>query len=218
MHDSRLEEPLTHAALDREIEQLLAVDPPAGFAVRARARAYERPSWKGRFSWRRDSLLAGAALGGGGVLIVVFVGTWRQDAGVGLSPRAVNGTPLVQAPVAEPPARSGARTIEIPRRVAPDAGGSRERPWLTDGGTPEGPMFLPVTSEPLALPDVLIAEDEKRAFEALRLARQEPEPAPDAERVDTRIAELPPLPDLTVPALEVAPLTLVALQLEGDRP
>ena len=199
MHDPRFEEPLTDAALDREIEQLLAVNPGPGFVTRVRARiAHDERTSHRPWSFRALAIAATVA--------VIVVSAWYVGrAPVGLVPRSGPAGDVGRVP------RSGPAGNPYVGRV-PRSGPALDLP----GGPPDPTSpFVPVTSEELRLPPVLIAEDERRALAAVGLREPEPERA-DANVGGDRIADLPALTEIAVAGVDIRPLTQIAM-FEGDR-
>ena len=217
MRDPRIEEPLNDAALDREIEQLVGVDPPAGFAARVRTRvsAEARPA---RLGWRSQWVMTTAG--------VAFATVLMASIYVGLVPRGGQDGSAQGSPTREPAYVSrtepaGAAALGS-SRPAPDAGqlarsGSADRSARRPPGFGlDALTFSPVQARPLVLPDVLIAQDEQRALALLLNGRPK---EPMRTDVEPDIPPLSPLLAIDIPDVEVAPLKqIAALELEGDRP
>ena len=214
MHDPRFESPLTDAALDREIEQLLAVDPGPGFATRVRARiAHDERTSRRPWSFRPLAIAATVA--------AIVASAWY----VGRVPLREPGvTPSRSGPAVDPqrgPAIADAGRVPYVGRV-PRSGPAGDRyvgrvPLRATRPTDPLSPFVPVTSEELALPPVLIGADEQRAIASL-LGRRPPEPdRAAAAEPGLDVADLPALDDIAVAGIDVRPLAQMA-RLEGDRP
>jgi hypothetical protein len=218
MRDPELEEPLTDAALDREIERVTTVEPSPHFVHRVRARIAAADAAPRTAAWRPAWAAAGAAVAGivGLYLAGPFEPDRPADAGHRVAvPRAADRN--LAGVVAETPelrpARAAGGTVSPP---AAAAGHSRERN-TTAVAVDEPAIFTPVLSRELVLPPVLIAADERRALELMLVLR----PIPDAERQNAQTEQvlpaLPPIAEIEVPELEIAPLAQI-VTLEGGRP
>jgi hypothetical protein len=146
MDDRRSANALIDAALDRELEAALAVDPSPEFAARVRARMRNERAW----SW---PLLAWCVAAVGAVVVTVIVGLPRPD----LSP-ITPGLPAV--PDFRPPPQ---REAAIPEAaVAVKAGPAPER--RTPGKTAAKSIRRNASPDEPAL---LIAAGEARALQQL---------------------------------------------------
>lgn len=203
MHDSGFEAPLTDAALDREIEQLLAVEPSAGFAARVRQGAAAQEVTAVTWWWR---------VAAGGTLAAIAFALYV------LWPDAPGGLPSVTVPAPSAPQVSAPLrpdVVEVPRGGR--GTGVASAPRASGAPVRDTSPFVPITSEELQLPEVIIAPDERLAF-ALVLSPPV-EPAPPAPEAAPRVADLPPLEDIEVAGVEIAPLRqIAALDIEGGRP
>jgi hypothetical protein len=201
--DERRLEPLTDAALDREIEAALAVEPSPEFLARVRLSLAAEPA---RPSWRRWAFVGAAAAAAAAVLVIA---TWRVP--VARAPRAsvasgaaARGADAVVRHSSRPaePARVAAARPRPPR-AAPAPRAVEARPTLEEAGVP-------------ALPEVLFSETERQALAMLLTGVQHgeipPMTRPGAAGVEG--------PDDSLP-IEIDPLLITPLRiarLEGERP
>ena len=189
---------LNDAALDREIESILATEPSAEFLARVRARVADEPVpgvWRAPWMFAMAGTLAVA---------IVALAVWP-------SPEV---TPKSNATAEPPRVADSARTVPAPPAAV------AQTPRLP----PSSPRSVTIAVErtrriDIDLPDVVIADNEVNAYTALvaRIRRSRFDaavpalPNPDAP---LEIRELPP-----VEPLEIEPIVkLAALQAEGERP
>jgi hypothetical protein len=135
-----VEDPLTDAALERDLESLLAVDPSPEFLAKVRSRVTREPMQTSSF--RR----------------------WRLVAGRGPAPvdearpesRAVKAEPAeIQAPASNP------------RVPAPVIARSDRRPAVTPVRRVESAVDRSARATTMTLPEVIIEESERRGFDLL---------------------------------------------------
>jgi hypothetical protein len=174
------DDPLNDSALEHEIESLLAIEPSPEFVARVRTRIANEPEPS---RWR----LAWVVVPAMGMCIVLFVsvmGVWSRPEPPA-PVQAVTPSPVPPTIVEREPA------VELPRAVARVAAQKRvQRAAVAD-----------------PFPEVVISEDERRAFANLLLAVQQ-ERLPALVRAEDEIKE--PL----VPALlEIERLTIEPLQV-----
>jgi hypothetical protein len=186
---------LTDAALDREIESLLAVDPSPEFVARIRARVADQPVASG---WRWQLPMAAAVAV---TAIVVAIVMWRPTA---TGPSVV--APVQEAGLAHPAPPSLSAVAQAPKdspRVAVRR--DVERVARQRVATPAAP-----------LPEVLIPENEKRGFQLfLEELSDEKNAAVIAEAASGRTTPGPPWLDVAPVVIE--PLHEVsAFQGEGQ--
>jgi hypothetical protein len=184
---------LNDAALEREIETLLAVEPSRDFVARVRSRVAEEPA-PSRWGWRWP--LAGVATSM--ALIVVGVALWRP-----LEPEPRSTSAPAQHATA-PDVSSSAPVAPHDEPVA--VARAQRQPARAVAGPPR-------TIE-ISLPPVIIAENEIRAFAALTAntrARFEVAPPAVADReafvVVKRMQAMEPV---TVDPIEIEPLVEAA--------
>jgi hypothetical protein len=206
MHDPRLEEPLSDAALDREIEQLVGVDPPAGFAARVRTRvAAESAPMSAAWRLRWAFVTAG-----------VFVGLSAVTWYVRLLPN--------EAHVSSPVSDVRLSAIEASSRPSVDgwreeSGGATSRgPAVRVSATGRGPKAIEpiaVAATPIDLAEVVLSADEVKALRAL-IAMSSSTRA-DVVKTDDVAESTSPLQTaaIVIPPIEIEPLELIA-RLEGD--
>jgi hypothetical protein len=210
MPDFELEGPLTDAALEREIERAVGVDPSPAFVARVRTRISSEPALARGAS-------AAWAFGAGGVMLasaVLAAVLWPAGAGretdplAGATGAAAGRDAIAAAPAAAPasvsqdstrlpapPARAPAAEILV-RRARPSGLASFELAFATPD------------VEPLQLPDVVLAPDEQRGLALLLTPPARPEP---------ELAALPDPGDIEVVGVIVEPLAQIA-RLEGELP
>jgi len=176
-------------SLDREIESLLATEPSPEFVARVRARVATEPD-PGR--WRPSFIFATA---GAVVVVIVAVIAWPSREPAPAGPKG----PALQVQIAPAPVQSIHRQPATLRIVAVAA--SPDRPIDID------------------LPDVVIAENEVKAYTTLvssiRRSRFDVAvPAAPDPNTPLEIKELP-----AVEPIEIEPIVrLAVLQTEGERP
>lgn len=175
-------QPLSGSALDRELTEALGIEPSPEFLARVRTRVAAEPV---RPAWRLVvEPLASVAIAG--IVLALLVPKLMRDETV---------------PTVEPP-RVASVVPDIPRPVAPVVSGKAER------RRSPVPRTAAANTTPLRLSPVLVAEDERRAFELFVAAvgqGQVPEaalePAVDAQRE---------MADLSIAPLVIAPLPPLA--------
>jgi hypothetical protein len=164
MHD-RETGPLNDA-LDREIEEMLAVDPSAAFESRVRARVAERHFASASWRWWGTAMRQGVAVAAVVLLAVAGWRLWDASERVGESqPSQVAGTELHPSVLVPPGASSEPSTASAASASAP---GSRRAEAQRDL-----PVFRP--SDPRTttmvlrdwLPPVLVDPDEVAGMRAL---------------------------------------------------
>ena len=173
-------DPLNDSALEREIESLLAVEPSPDFLARVRTHIANEPEPS---RWR----LAWVVVPAMGACIVVFATVmvmWSRPEPVA-PVQAVTPRPVLPAIVEREPA------VEVPRVVARAAARGRHQPAAAVD----------------AFPEVVISEDEQRAFASLLVAVQQ-ERLPVLVRAEGEIEE-----PLRPSALEIEQLTIEPLQV-----
>ena len=178
-------DPLNDSALEREIESLLAIEPSPEFLARVRTHIANEPEPS---RWR----LAWVVVPAMGACIVVFATVmvmWSRPEPV-VPVQAVTPRPAPPTIVErEPP-------VEVPRVADPrgSAGTGTSRQRLAD-----------------PFPEVMVSEDERRAFANLLLAVQQ-ERLPVLVRAEDEIEEpLMPAP-LEIEQLTIEPLQVTRLE------
>ena len=198
--DHEVDDPLGDP-LDRDLEALLAVEPSPEFVARVRTRIAEEPApspW--RWSWSWSFALAGAAA----VVLAVVAMSWtarvaptavpqqavaHEDVGLAAEPSVVRLKPDATTDVGERNARREVRSVQL----QPDARGGRLQAAQVDA-----PPFA----------EVLVSEDEKRAF-ALLLVRIEQGRMPPVPPAADQAASIEP-PAIEIPDLIIEPLPQIA--------
>jgi hypothetical protein len=198
-------QPLTDRQLDREIESALQIEPSPEFLARVRTQVASEPELVVESGFSRMRELAGEPRWAVAILGIVLAIAAPQfmrretsapttaaarTADVAVAPREAGGAQPV-----ENRARQGAPAHSTSARAR------RETPVVTEKR--ETPNTLP-----LQLGQVLIAEDERRAFEFfVTAASQGRVPEKVVERGDNGARELAAL---SIEPLEIAPLPLLA--------
>jgi hypothetical protein len=140
-----VKDPLSDAALERDLEALLAVDPSPAFLARVRTRVAEEPVLGSRRVWGQLTAAVAAM-----AFIVFGLVVWRPSE---------RGVVSVNAPVAgapAPPSRSpGPAVTAVDRKPAVV---SRREP---------APVPAPKPPIEVVLPEIVVAENESRAFAGL---------------------------------------------------
>ena len=177
-------DPLNDPALEREIESLLAIEPSPEFLARVRTHIANEPEpsrW--RLAW-----VVVPAIGACMVVFATVMVMWSRPEPV-VPVQAVAPRPAPPAIVEREPA------VEVPRVAARVAAQERERPAAL--------------ADPFA--EVLVSEDERRAFANLLLAVQQ-ETLPVLVRAEGEIEEpLMPSP-LEIEQLTIEPLQVTRLE------
>ena len=191
-----MDERVSDAAVDRELESLLAVEPSPEFVARVRARVAQEPEpGRGRASWGLAAAVAVAS-----VLVAIIAWPSREatpsDRTQVEPPRIAEAAPTIAPPRPAPLPERG-------RRTAVRAVATVERDRRDD----------------IDLPEVVIADNEVKTFASLVASIRQSQfdvAVPVAPDPDTpiEIKELPP-----AEALEIEPIVRVAaLETEGERP
>jgi hypothetical protein len=136
---------LNDAALEHEIEALLSVEPSPGFVSRVRSRVAEEPTSSG-WGWRWPIAAVATAM----AVAAVGVALWRPVD----QPAPSTSAPLQQAAAADVPAP----VVTVPRDEPVVVRAQRRY---------ERVVSAPSRTIELALPPVMIAENETRAFAVL---------------------------------------------------
>jgi hypothetical protein len=190
-------EPLSDAALDRELDAALGVEPSPQFVARVRLRVADHAVAAGW--WPRWQLVTAGVVA---VTLAVAAGLWSMDGSVGAAFRRSEPSSTVSriardmalpaavvarapSPVTTSPTVAAVRQTRRPARVA---NGSRE----------------------ISLDEVIVSAEDRRGFEALLVAIEErrlpllpqPEPAVDSA---------PPAP-IEIPDVTIEPLELLRLE------
>jgi hypothetical protein len=199
------------ASLDREIESLLASEPPPEFVARVRTRVASEPA---PGAWRASWMFAAA---GAVAAVIVAVMAWP-------SPDAMpsNDVPVESARIVE-------RTLQRARQITESAPAIAPRPVpLPERVRPAAVRAVAATVErdrriEIDLPEVVIADNEVRGFRALMAKRSvSTTAAPITLEPDAllEIKESPALRPIVVEPIEVEPMVKLAtaLQSEGERP
>jgi hypothetical protein len=131
---------LTDAALEQEVEALLSVQPSPDFVARVRSRVDEE-SMSAGWGWRWPMAAVATTVA---VAVVGAMGTVLWQPVTPTEPRAPQSTAVLERPVPEPPVQD--RAVIVPRQAV---------------------SVAPPRSIDLALPPVIIAENETRAFAVL---------------------------------------------------
>jgi len=196
------QQPLTDSQLDRELESALGIEPSPEFLARVRTRVFVEPE---RSRWRRAVVIAGfsrafqptVAMALAAVLLAIVVSGLMRD---GASRR--------------------------PTATVTDRG-SPERPLISDGsdiggaairGTGRVGVTARVRTKAVFTsprrrdnPEVLISQDDRRAFDALLIAVAEnrlPVRATPVDEADRSLAIAP----LQIQQLRIEPLQLTGLE------
>jgi len=184
-------DPLNDAALEQEIEGLLSVEPSADFVARVRSRVAEEPTSIG-WSWRWPLAAIATAV----VAAVVAIVLWRP---------AETTMPSTSAPA--------------PRVAVTDVPGSasaapREEPRVVAVHRPVPRVVAPHRTIELALPPVIIAENEIRAFAALtantRARFEVAAPAVADREAFVVVKKMQAMEPVTVDPIEIEPLVEAA--------
>ena len=182
--DHRPDQPLNDPALVRDLESLLAVDPSPEFVARVRTRIANEPEparW--RLAW-----VAVPAMGMCIVLITTVMVMWsRPD-----PPTPVQAVTPRSVP---PPIVEREPSVEVPRVVARAAA--------------ERPVRAAAVADPF--PEVVISEEEQRAFANLLLAVQQEKLPALVQAEDEAGQALVPAP-LQIEQLTIEPLQVTRLE------
>ena len=211
--DGKRSDPLSDAALDRELATALQVDPSPEFMARVRLRVAAEPR---RAGWR---LAVGfAAVAAVAAIVAVAVTLITGPLPVGLERRDTAAVPQAARE------RAGGAAQETPRPAAPDvdtaqsAGlrpGAARRPRRVETLALVLERTEPGDAPPFA--DVLVSAEEVRAFELLVAAilQQRVPPMPPADEAPgLRAVELP---EIGIAPLVIEPLPQIARLEQGER-
>jgi hypothetical protein len=221
MHDPRDEGPLTDAALDRAIEQALAVDPSPAFVARVRHRvSSEKPLRRGR-GWFFAGL---AACSTPVLLLAVYLGlpgssSTPDDAGRQLAADVAAAGSVVVTRVAEDVGHVSSEELAV--AVSLDVGSAPPLPRAARRVTLG--REVPPMRRTIAVPEIVISEAEVNAVAALtqiRVPAPEQSPVGASRGLDETVGSgtmTVDVAELTIPPLVIEPLQLTArLQGEGE--
>jgi hypothetical protein len=197
------QDPLSDAALDRELEAALNVEPSPEFVARVRMHVADQSLNAGW--WPRWRLVAA---GIGAVTVAVGTAFWSMDGNVGAAFRRpepsstvklIAGDVVLPAAVVElAPAPAAAPTE--PRIRAAVASSSRPRARVATG------------AGGISLDDVIVAAEDRLGFEALLVALEERRlPALPRTDEDGNVESSAPAP-IEIPDVTIEPLELVRLE------
>jgi hypothetical protein len=185
-------EPLTDAALDREIDTALGIDPSPDFLARLRTEVAQGAPGPARAA---SSWVAAAALAAGVMAAVTASMTWRTAPAV-LESSRLGGHGAVPSPIAGQDARSiaadarhgipaSAASAHTPSRRTVGAHGVRPASTWKRDATPHEPEVLVARAESAALRQLLAAASAGRVKEIPL-----PEPEIDPETGTIRATEI----------------------------
>jgi hypothetical protein len=195
--DGRRQAPLSDAALDRELDAALGVEPSPEFVARVRMRVADQAVPAGWLShWRLVSAGAGA------IALAVAAGLWSMDGNVGAAFRRPEPSstvsriardvtlPAAVVALAPPPVMTGAPVAAASqtRRAGRVATRNRE----------------------IALDDVIVSAEDRRGFEALLVAIEERR-LPLLPQQEPAVDSAPPVP-IEIPDVTIEPLELLRLE------
>jgi hypothetical protein len=217
MHDPRDEGPLSDAALDRAIEQALAVEPSPAFAARVRSRVASETPLRQRRGW----LIAGLAACATPVLLLV--GYLALPGGTGTPDLAGRPVGPGLAPVSSGHHRDQPATGVDPEESVAAAPYRGMTPPLARRATRASvPEPVAAARHVIVMPDVVISEAEVSAVLALSgrpVLQGEQLPDDTKHRVDETVDGSAPtaldVAELTIPSLEIEPLELAA-RIRGE--
>jgi len=185
-----VKDPVTDAALERDLESLLAVDPSPEFLARVRTRVAEEPaSASRRFRWHVAAAVAAVAI------VVIGVLAWRPSETAVVSVNA----PIAAAP-APPTTRSPDRSVTAVDRTP--AVVSRREPAPVAASKP------PIE---VVLPEIVVAENESRAFAGLMASIRQTRfelslPVASALEGPVTVDEIPALTPVKLDPIEIKPI------------
>lgn len=198
--DGKRPTPLTDAALDRELEAALDVDPSPEFLARVRMRVANEPA---PTSWRAPWTGVAAAAAAAVVVIAVTVSNAPDDGPV--APR--------RAAAPRPTPREGVPAPAPAPRVAESRPAVRPRTRVAPVVTPAA--VHTVAEERRPFPEVLVSADEVRAYQMLLgiVEQQRLPPPPVAAAAADDVVDLS---DIQLASLRIEALPPLA-RLEGER-
>src|SRR5687768_1102251 len=174
-------DPLNDPALEREIESLLAVDPPPEFLARVRARLTSEPA-PSSWGWSLGFGVAGAAAAV--VLIAVLIAPWMRSTPTDIPRQATVTEDVTLEPLPPQPA-AGVRLTPDSGRVA---GGVRR---VRQADAPRQAVQRVISgASPFA--EVLISQNERRAFAMLLTTIEEGRLPPVPAAADQTASLEPP--------------------------
>jgi hypothetical protein len=190
-------DPLSDAALDRELDAALNVEPSPEFVARVRMRVADEAVAAGW--WPRWQFVTA---GIGAVTIAVAAGLWSMDRNVGTAFRRPEPSSTVSL-FARDVALPAAVIARAPSRVTTS-------PMVAAVGQTRRPARVANEPREISLDDVIVSAEDRRGFEALLVAIEErrlpwlpqPEPAVDSA---------PPAP-IEIPDVTIEPLELLRLE------
>lgn len=180
-------DPLSDAALDRELGAALNAEPSPEFVARVRMRVAEQPVAAGW--WPRWGM---ATAGIGAMALVVAVGLWSMDEPVPTAQRIARDISLRPA-IAEPAPPLVATRAVVPVVLRP------RQPARVENGRRE-----------IVLDDVIVSAEDRRGFEALLVAIEERR-LPVLPREEPGTDSGTPAP-IEIPDVTIEPLELLRLE------
>jgi hypothetical protein len=187
--DAQRRDEMTDAALDRELQSLLGVEPSPGFVARVRTRIASEPSpsrsWFG--AW---GLLASAVVVAAIVLVAVNL------------PR-----PHRSNRPSSPLAARALAALRVPE-VAPRLGIADEAPAVHVDRSTRTPLLAVAERRPPAEPEVLVDPREAAALRALIFGTRDGriDLAPVLNASKPAVMELPPVGDIEIRELTIDPI------------
>ena len=184
--------PLTDAQLDRELESALGIEPSPAFIARVRTRIATEPpasSWRVVWSrWAAEPLIVVAIVG---VTLAIVVPRAMRD-------RPVTPQVATAIPVPGPPAK----------RPTQDPGYGYEASRREDVSNKRARTVRRVQNRQIAAraTDVLVSEDERRAFDALLAAVAQ-------NRLPVRVLSEGEQESFALPPIQIQQLTIEPVQL-----
>jgi hypothetical protein len=190
--DAERRDEITDAALDRELQAMLGVDPSPEFVVRVRTRIADEPSpsrpWVS--AWTLVASVVAVA-----AIVVVAVAVSRDTRS-----GAPSETPVL-----------GSRSAALSASTTPDlkgrAPGGSDRP-TTRVASPETAALHALTTQEHAEPEILIDPREAAALRALIVGTRQGriDLAPVLAASTPAVMELPPVADIDIPDIAIEPI------------
>jgi hypothetical protein len=193
--DAHRRDEVADAALDRELQAMLGLDPSPEFVARVRARVADDPSPASR--WFGVWTIVASAVAVAAIAIVALV--------VGRDARTVppSGQPVLDS-----------RSATLPVWTAPDlTGRSRVQSAGTDrparAGHSETPAVREAATSQRAEPEILLDPREAAALRALIFGTRDGriDLAPLVNASTPSVMELPPVVDIEIPLITIDPIT-----------
>ena len=199
----RPREELLNAALDREIEQALAVDPSPEFVARVRTRVATDAAPRFDLRFVRWIVVGGASMAAAGVVAALYFG-WSSPA------HAPAGTAVEIAPTQQAQRSGGQNEIPV-QRETPDVTRKSRTGSIAPVVAPARSPVAKARAERDEFPEVMVSASEVEGMRQLLSMWQRK--VQIVERPDTgSIPDPEHMPDIVIEPITIEPIALVKME------